>query len=137
MSQIAANEIGNKGGEKYWSWYGFESRIEWCAVFVSWVANQMGYIDSGIIPKFTTCHTQGVPWFKNRGQWQEKGYIPKSGDIIFLDWQQDGYADHVGIVEYVDNNKIYTIEGNLDDEVKKNKYSINSKNIYGYGIPTY
>lgn len=134
MVEIALSQVGNVGGEPYWRWYGFNSRIEWCAVFVSWVANQAGYIDIGVVPKFTTCRTQGVPWFKNRGLWENRGYIPKSGDIIFFDWQQDGQADHVGIVERVEENKIYTIEGNSDDAVKRNNYQVNNKDIYGFGV---
>lgn len=134
MVEIALSQVGNVGGEPYWRWYGFNSRIEWCAVFVSWVANQAGYIDKGVAPKFTTCRTQGVPWFKNRGLWENRGYIPKSGDIIFFDWQQDGQADHVGIVERVEGEKIYTIEGNSDDAVKRNNYQVNSKDIYGFGV---
>lgn len=133
---IALSQVGNIGGEPYWRWYGFNSRIEWCAVFVSWVYNQAGYLNIAV-PKFSTCHTQGVPWFKTFGLWKEKGYVPKSGDIIFFDWEQDGHTDHVGIVEKSDGKDIYTIEGNSRDAVKKKKYSINSKYIYGYGIPKY
>lgn len=133
---IALSQVGNIGGEPYWRWYGFNSRIEWCAVFVSWVYNQAGYLNIAV-PKFSTCHTQGVPWFKTFGLWREKGYVPKSGDIIFFDWEQDGHTDHVGIVEKSDGKDIYTIEGNSRDAVKKKKYSINSKYIYGYGIPKY
>ena len=53
--QIALSQVGNVGGQPYWSWYGFNSRVEWCACFVSWVANQAGYIESNIIPKFAGC----------------------------------------------------------------------------------
>lgn len=133
---IALSQVGNIGGEPYWRWYGFNSRIEWCAVFVSWVYNQAGYLNIAV-PKFSTCHTQGVPWFKTFGLWREKGYVPKSGDIIFFDWEQDGHTDHVGIVEKSDGKDIYTVEGNSRDAVKKKKYSINSKYIYGFGIPKY
>lgn len=133
---IALSQVGNIGGEPYWRWYGFNSRIEWCAVFVSWVYNKAGYLNIAV-PKFSTCHTQGVPWFKTFGLWREKGYVPKSGDIIFFDWEQDGHTDHVGIVEKSDGKNIYTIEGNSRDTVKKKKYSINSKYIYGFGIPKY
>ncbi len=133
MVQIAKNEIGNKGGQKFWSWYGFQQRVEWCAIFVSWVANQSGNLNV-IVPRFSSCTNQGVPWFKSMSRWRDRGYIPKSGDIIFFDWQQDGRADHVGIVEKVENNMVYTIEGNSGDQVKERNYKINSKDIYGYGI---
>ena len=49
---VALSQIGNIGGEPYWSWYGFSGRVEWCACFVSWCANECGYIENGIIPKF-------------------------------------------------------------------------------------
>jgi cell wall-associated NlpC family hydrolase len=95
--EVAASQIGNTGGQPYWSWYGFSSRVEWCACFVSWCANECGYIEAGIIPKFAGCEWQGEAWFKERGQWQERGYTPKPGDIIFFDWDGDDVSDHVGI----------------------------------------
>ena len=62
-------------------------------------ANECGYIDSGIIPKFAACQNEGVEWFKTCGLWQDGGgaYIPKEGDIIFFDWlnKHDGHSDHV------------------------------------------
>lgn len=76
--QVALLQIGNVGGEPFWSWYGFSSRVEWCACFVSWCANQCGYIDNGIIPKFAACQNEGVAWFKTCGLWQERGYTPNS-----------------------------------------------------------
>ena len=82
--QVAFSQIGNVGGQPYWSWYGFSSRVEWCACFVSWCANQCGYIDSGIIPKFASCEIEGVTWFKTCGLWQERGYSPKARRYNFL-----------------------------------------------------
>jgi hypothetical protein len=93
MIEIAAAQIGNAGGEPYWSWYGFGSREEWCACFVSWVAKQCGYIDAGIIPRFAWCPS-GVQWFKDSEQLQDGGYTPRPGDIIFFDWEPDGECDH-------------------------------------------
>lgn len=137
MVQVALSQVGNVGGEPYWSWYGFNERVEWCAIFVSWVASQMGYIEAGVIPKFSVC-LEGVNWFKAKGEWKDKGYIPNSGDIIFFDWEDDGEVNHVGIVEKVENNTIYTIEGNsTDDTCLERQYSINSKVIFGFGTPAY
>ncbi len=137
MVQIALEQLGNIGGEKYWRWYGFEERVEWCAIFVSWVANEAGYINNNTFPKFSNVK-QGIEWFKVAGQWENSGYIPKSGDIIFFDWEQDGKANHVGIVERVENNSIYTIEGNsINDECRQQIYSINDDVIYGFGTPLY
>lgn len=138
--EVAKKQIGNIGGQPFWSWYGYNSRVEWCACFVSWCANECGYIEAGIIPKFASCESEGVAWFKTCGLWQEKGYAPKSGDIIFFDWadSNDGLADHVGIVSRVENGIIYTVEGNTRGDVcKENKYSIDSSVIRGFGTPAY
>lgn len=134
--EIALSQVGNVGGEPYWSWYGFSSHVEWCACFVSWCADQAGYIDAGIIPKFSAC-TSGEAWFKSKGLWKDKTYEPKAGDIIFFDWQGDGKTDHVGIVDRVENDIVYTVEGNSGDACKQNHYIIGSKSIYGYGTPIY
>lgn len=75
---VALSQIGNSGGETFWRWYGFNARVEWCACFVSWCANECGYIDAGIIPKFAACHNEGIAWFQACGLWQERGYTPKS-----------------------------------------------------------
>ena len=82
---VALSQVGNVGGQPYWSWYGFNNRVEWCACFVSWCANECGYIDAGVIPKFAGC-TGGSNWFKARGQWQDGSYEPRPGDLIFFDW---------------------------------------------------
>lgn len=134
---VAVSQIGNVNGEPYWSWYGFDSRVAWCATFVSWCANECGYIDAGIIPKFASCNWQGVPWFKERGLWQEPGYIPVPGDIIFFDWEPDGISDHVGIVEYIDGGFVHTIEGNTSNSVARRSYRLDSLKIFGYGTPMY
>ena len=134
---VALSQVGNVGGEPYWSWYGFGSRVEWCACFVSWCANECGYIEAGVIPKFAACASQGVPWFQERGLWQSGSYEPRSGDIIFFDWDGDMSADHVGIVEKVENGRVYTVEGNSGDSVRQNSYPIGYYEIYGYGTPAY
>ena len=137
MVQIALSQVGNVGGEPYWRWYGFTERIEWCAVFVSWVSYQAGYLQSGIMPKFTACY-EGVNFFKTRGEWKEKDYIPGPADIIFFDWNGDGKVQHVGIVEKVENGRVYTIEGNSTNDTCRNKsYPLSSNVIYGYGTPSY
>lgn len=135
--QIALSQVGNVGGQPYWSWYGFTSRVEWCACFVSWVANQAGYIDTNVVPKFSGV-IQGINWFKAVGEWKEAGFVPNPGDIIFFDWENDGSADHVGIVEKVENNTVHTVEGNSNgDTCRQKEYSINSDVIFGYGTPAY
>ncbi len=134
--EVAASQIGNVGGEPYWSWYGFNDRVEWCACFVSWCAHKCGYIEAGIIPKFAGVGI-GINWFQDRHQWQKRGYQPKPGDIIFFDWDGDGYGNHVGIVESSDETYVYTIEGNTSDRCKRRTYFLHSTVIMGYGIPRY
>ncbi len=133
---VALSQLGNVGGQPYWSWYGFNGRVEWCACFVSWCANECGYIESGVIPKFAGC-VLGSQWFKDRGQWQDGSFEPSAGQIIFFDWEGDGETDHVGIVEKCENGIVYTVEGNSGDTCRQKQYSVGSSVIYGYGIPAY
>ena len=134
--EVALTQLGNEGGQPYWSWYGFGGRVEWCACFVSWCADQCGYLESGIIPKFSLC-SDGVDWFKKNGQWQNKNYEPQTGDLIFFDWGNNGTIDHVGIVEKCENGRVYTVEGNSGDACKQESYSVGSNSIYGYGVVAY
>ncbi len=137
--EVARTQLGNVGGQPYWSWYGFNSRVEWCACFVSWCANECGYIESGVIPKFAGCRN-AVNWFQARGQWQDRYYTPNPGDIIFFDWEYNGIsglADHVGIVEKVDGNTVYTIEGNSGDMCAERRYTIGYFEVLGYAQPMY
>ena len=138
---VALSQLGNVGGQPYWSWYGFESRVDWCACFVSWCANECGYLDAGVIPKFASCSI-GIQWFRERGLWQDGSYEPRPGDLIFFDWDdedegQDGAADHVGIVEKVDGGIVYTVEGNSGNACRERQYAIGHAEIYGYGTPAY
>ena len=130
---VALSQVGNVGGQPYWSWYGFSSRVEWCACFVSWCSDQCGYIESGAMPKHSYCPT-GVEWFRSRGQWQDRNSIPAPGTIIYFDWGGDGVADHVGIVESCDGSTVYTIEGNANDAVERLSYAAEDGRIMGYGI---
>ena len=129
---VALSQVGNTGGAPYWSWYGFNSRVEWCACFVSWCANECGYIDSGVIPKFAGC-VQGANWFKERGLWHDGSFTPSAGHIIFFDWNGDGEADPVGIVERSEDGVIHTVEGNSGDACKQKKYPVGRNIIHGYG----
>ena len=139
--EVALSQVGNSG-DTYWSYMGFESRVEWCACFVSWCANECGYIDAGIIPNTAGC-VSGESWFRARDQWQDSSYTPNPGDIIYFDWDkpetkgQDGITDHVGIVEKVEGGYIYTIEGNSGDRVCNNAWPVGYYEIYGFGIPAY
>ena len=133
--QVALTQEGN-GGDTYWSWYGFSSREEWCACFVSWCADQCGYIEAGVIPKFSLC-SAGMEWFESQGQFMDGSYVPATGDLVFFDWGNDGSIDHVGIVESVVDGTVYTVEGNSGDKVARRSYPIGYGQIVGYGVPAY
>ena len=131
LVELAKRQVGNVGGQTYWSWYGFNSRVEWCACFVSWCYGQMGLSE----PRFAGCQSQGVPWFQSHGQWGARGYDNLApGDAIFFDWDLDGSADHVGIVIGTDGSRVYTVEGNSGDACKIRSYDVNYECIKGYGL---
>jgi len=131
---VALTQVGNVGGEPYWSWYGFTNHVEWCACFVSWCADQCGYLDSGAYPKFSGC-VFGMQWFQQRSLWLDSSTEPAPGMLIFFDWAtQDGVPDHVGIVEKVENGMVYTVEGNSRDMCRQKQYALGSNVILGYGM---
>ena len=128
---IAKSQVGNVSGYPYWSWYGFPSRVEWCACFVSWCYGQVGLSE----PRFAGCQSQGAAWFQSHGQWGARDYDNIApGDAIFFDWDLDGGADHVGIVIGSDGSKVYTVEGNSGDACKIRSYSLTYECIKGYGL---
>ena len=131
LVELAKGQVGNVGGAPYWSWYGFDSRVAWCACFVSWCYGQAGLSE----PRFAACQSQGVPWFTSHGQWGARGYENIApGDAIFFDWDLDGSADHVGLVIGTDGNRVYTVEGNSGDACKIKSYPLDYACIKGYGL---
>lgn len=142
--EVALSQVGQVGGQPYWSWYGFDNRVAWCACFVSWCANECGYIEDGIIPKYAGC-VNGVQWFRDRDQWIDGNEEPVPGMIIFFDWDdpngdngpQDGLSDHTGIVIRVEDGIVYTVEGNSSDSCRQKQYSVGYYEILGYGAPAY
>lgn len=131
ITDLAKQQVGNTGGQTYWSWYGFSSRVEWCACFVSWCYGQMGLSEL----RFASCQSQGVSWFTSHGQWGSRSYENIApGDAIFFDWDLDGSADHVGLVIGTDGNRVYTVEGNSGDTCKIKSYSLDYACIKGYGL---
>lgn len=133
---VALSQLGNAGGQKFWSWYGYDSRVSWCACFVSWCADQCGLIESGAVPRFSGC-TDGIAWFQSQGKWEAAGSTPTAGMLIFFDWEGDGESDHVGIVEKCEGGRVYTVEGNSSDAVRQRNYTINDSCIMGYGVVAY
>lgn len=129
---IAQSQIGNEGGETYWRWYGLENRVDWCAIFVSWCADQAGMIEADSIPKYAVCD-DGIRWFIKQGKWYNRKIEPKAGMIIFFDWDDDGVSEHTGIVEKCVNGLVYTIEGNSHDVCKRKWYAAGDRTIMGYG----
>lgn len=137
--EVALSQLGNIGGEPYWSWYGYTERVPWCACFVSWCGEQCGILQKDLIPKFSGV-IYGVNWFKEKGQFLPGTEEPIPGQVIFFDWDdpktngQDEVPDHVGIVERVEDGTVYTIEGNSGDSCRINAYPIGHYEIFGYGL---
>lgn len=139
---IAASQVGyrEKGNNitKYGRWYGM-NRQPWCAMFVSWCARMSG-VPEDVIPNFAACNSGGAKWFKEHDRWRDRNYTPSPGDIVFFDFDDGGYydgiAEHVGIVEYVDDDYVYTIEGNTSNEMVERKQRAKEL-VLGYGVPDY
>lgn len=137
---VAVQEIGyheGAGNHTKYAVYTGTDGLSWCHAFVSWCANECGFIDSNIIPKTAACET-GRQWFISKQLYQKAGsYTPQAGDIIYFDKAGAGESHHVGIVEYVENGVVHTIEGNKNDQVMRGHYELTYKGIMGYGTPEY
>lgn len=143
LIDVARKEVGNVGGKKYWSWFGFDYCQGWCCCFVSWCADQCGLIENGVMPKFSSV-ASGEYLFKSRDRWLDWREEPGVGMVIFFDFINDdsefimdGKPDHVGLVKKVEDGIIYCIEGNYNNMVAETSYSVGCINIYGYGMPRY
>ena len=139
---VASGELGTYNTSSNWTKYGqwYEDNIDgsynfsnaaWCAMFVSWCANQSG-VSRDIIKPYAACSV-GVSNFKNQGVWhgQGSGYVPKKGDVIFFTFS------HTGLVDYVADGHVHTVEGNSSDAVRQRTYSLSYGSILGYGSPNY
>ena len=138
---VALSQLGNVGGYTYKNWYPLDPMDAWCASFVSWCANQLGYIDSGVFPKFCGCTYCIDNYLSPKGLfWSNRTsgtYVPQAGDLIFFDWEQDGRCNHVGIVQYYENGVVHTVEGNSSNMVREKEYQVTSPQIFGYGLLDY
>lgn len=131
----------NIGGKKYKEWYGLDD--EWCAMFVTWCADQCGYIESGVVPK-TASVAELHTWYDVKGQYHGKaGYIPKAGDLVLF---EGAGRSHVGIVEAWDaaSSTVTTIEGNVEgnhdhrrSRVARYYWSIAAPDITAFCTPDY
>ncbi len=141
-SQQGGTSGGSGNYTKYGAWYGINPGA-WCAMFVSWCANQAG-IPGSIVYKHASCDL-GMQWFQNNGKWQwsravnGNTYQPKRGDIIYFRTNVNQVTDstHVGIIYNANSSTIYTIEGNASNKCQTKSYSISSTYILGYGTPAY
>lgn len=150
ITEIAKTQVGyqeNSVGTKYGYWYNTAFvKQPWCAMFVSWCAEQAG-ISQDVILKFASC-SAGVRWFKEQNIWHDSyyyggNYIPKKGDIIFYrNGGSSNVSDHVGIVLGVNGNYIHVIEGNATNEsccefTTNSARTLNNKFVIGYASPKY
>ena len=120
--------------------YAVKNSDDWCDIFTTVIFQREGLSD--LIGR--ECGVERhIHIFKRLGIWNEDGNsTPKAGDIITFNWDQnsqqnDGWADHIGIVEKVENGIIHTIEGNSNNVVKRNTYRIGHGNIRGFATPRY
>ncbi len=120
--------------------YTVKTTDDWCDIFVTTIFQREGL--SGLIGR--ECGVERhIQIFKRLGIWNEDGTTtPKAGDIITFNWDQNsqqnnGFADHIGIVESVSNGIIHTIEGNSNNQVRRNTYRIGHGNIRGFASPRY
>lgn len=120
-----------QGHTIYGSWYG-ASYSEWCAMFVSWSMNQAG-IPSSAFPYEAGCQKM-VNLLADIGVYEddEDSYEPRPGDVVFINLDAEGDPDHVGIVERVSDEKIFTIEGNSGKKVQRKSYARDDGRIMGY-----
>lgn len=145
MLKIAESQVGYRetaeNHTKYGKWYGMDGQA-WCAMFVSWCARRAG-VPQSVIPNFASCTYGGMKWFREQGRWKNADYTPRSGDLVFFDWEEedgsgrDGQAEHVAIVEYATGDTIYTIEGNTDNEMVERRERPRNEDILGFGVPAY
>ncbi|MCI8550453.1 MAG: DUF2272 domain-containing protein [Lachnospiraceae bacterium] len=152
MIAIAKTQVGYyKPGDtptKYGTWYNryvnaagdYYPSAPWCAMFVSWCANQAGI--SSTVFRMNASTVNMAIWYQNSnnpGTWHDRGtYTPQAGDLIFFkfDWNNN-YVNHVGIVTGVSGGTVYTVEGNTSDSVAERKYALDNTYIKGYATPDY
>lgn len=147
---IALTQVGYHDGysnnTKYGAWAG-NNYVGWCDIFISWCAAQAGVSSSVVPQKSFGGADSGMHWFINKGQfkYRSSGYTPKTGDIMFLDWNYNGSPDHVGIVvESYPDGSVRIVDGNYSDKVNDRVIYPNSgmvwnniSSVVGYGTPAY
>ena len=137
LDSFTAN-AGTANYTKYGAWYGLNP-AEWCAMFVSWCANQVG-ISTSIISKYHYCPT-GMDFFKNQGVFYYSSayggsYTPRPGDIFF-EGTSSTTSSHTGIVISVSGNSVYVVDGNCMNQVSYHDYSLTDSGLVGFARPNY
>ncbi|MBO4563058.1 MAG: peptidoglycan-binding protein [Clostridia bacterium] len=145
VSQLdGSNTPGTGNYSEYGYWYGTNVLgqnggffYEWCAMFIAWSARQ-ARIPTNVINNASYAHAGSNPYYFNVTYHSRGNYTPKTGDLVFFDWfATERNWDHVGIVAYVENNRVHTVEGNASDQVIMREFSLNSYEIQGWGVPAY
>jgi len=139
LSQLGYRErnrdgsTGNGNFTQFGAWYGMNGQ-PWCAMFVSWAADQAGILND-VVPKHAST-SRGVAAYQERGLYSPRnsGYQPREGDAIYFQ-SPNGQIQHVGIVVAFDptTQRVYTVEGNTDNAVRLRHYDIKNPRIHGYG----
>lgn len=132
LIDIAMQQQGNGGGQKFCSWWGYGYRVEWCAIFVSWCAEQAG-IPLSIIPKEQAV-VRFLDFAKANNQFHARGAVPKAGDLFLL---YGNSSQHVGIVTGSDGTSFSSIEGNYSDMCTTVTRSIYDAQLAGFFSPAY
>lgn len=122
------------GGKKYWSWWGYTSRVAWCQIWVSWIMAHAGVPES-VYGKYENCQ-YAISQMQQKGIWHARGYRPQPGDVCYYDWDGGG-ADHVGIVVTVNGDSVTVREGNKNDRVDNRVIAYNNSQVVGYASPKY
>jgi len=125
--------FGSGNMTKFGAWYGMDGQ-PWCAMFVSWAADQAGLLHD-VVPKHAST-ARGVAAYQEKGMYapRNSGYTPREGDAIYFQGS-NGQIRHVGIVVAFDpaTNRVYTVEGNTSNAVRIRHYDANNTRIHGYG----
>ena len=134
--EVALTQLGNEGGQPYWSWYGFGGVWNGVPALCHGVPTIADILRAGLSLNFLAAWTAQIG-LRVTDNGKTEITSRRQADIIFFDWEGDGETDHVGIVEKCENGVVYTVEGNSGDACRQKQYTVGSSSIYGYGVPAY
>ncbi|MCL2249405.1 MAG: CHAP domain-containing protein [Oscillospiraceae bacterium] len=140
LSQVGYHErnrdgsIGSGNFTKFGDWFGMDGQ-PWCAMFVSWVANEAGLLGD-VVPRHASTRV-GANAYMEMGLYEPRssGYQPREGDTIFFHNPSTGRINHVGLVVAFnpETNRVYTVEGNTNNQVRVLYHDLSSPSIHGFG----